>query len=140
FSGNFSGYLTIDVVNFCTNFFPSDPQTYTNDAIATAGWGPTYTPNVLIGDVFFIDNAATAGNISGDPAVPLEFDSRLATTSGYGVKTFYGKYVSSVGTIDCNGAQTENNGTPCTNFNSYATNFQFPGDGREPLGDRYGFR
>jgi hypothetical protein len=146
FSGNFSGYLTIDVVNFCTNFFPSDPQTYTYDAIATAGWGTgsntdgrlTYTPNVLIGDVFFIDNAAAAGNISGDQAVPLEFDSRLFSNTG--VKTFYGKYVNSVVPADCNNAQTEKNGVPCAFYDWYAPNFQFAGDGREPLGDRYGFR
>jgi len=135
FSGSFSGYLTIDVVNFCTNFFPSDPQTYTYDAIATAGWGPTYTPNVLIGDVFFIDNAAVAGNISGDQAVPLEFDSRLVSNTG--VKTFYGKYVKSIVAADCT-VMTENNGTPCATFSPAA--FQFAGDGREPLGDRYGFR
>ena len=143
FSGNFSGYLTIDVVNFCTNFFPSDPQTYTYDAIATAGWGPTYTPNVLIGDVFFIDNAAAAGNISGDPAVPLEFDSRLISNTG--VKTFYGKYVNAVpvsGALSCNGGPSEWNGTPCPFYNNTALGapFLFAGDGREPLGDRYGFR
>ena len=147
FSGNFSGYLTIDVVNFCTNFFPSDPQTYTYDAIATAGWGPTYTPNVLIGDVFFIDNAVTAGNISGDPAIPLEFDSRLISNAG--VKTFYGKYVNSVVPADCVDpvtsfayGQTEKNGTPCPAFNNtaFGASFLFAGDGREPLGDRYGFR
>src|SRR5512140_3809235 len=77
YSGNFSGYLTIDVVNFCTNFFPSDSQFYTYDAIATTGWGPTYTPNVLIGDVFYLDPTVNGGNISGDPMVPMEFDSRL---------------------------------------------------------------
>jgi hypothetical protein len=140
FAGSFSGYLTIDVVNFCTNFFPSDPQTYTYDAIATRGWGSsnelTYTPNVLIGDVFFIDNAAAAGNISGDQAVPLEFDSRLVSNTG--VKTFYGKYVNSIVAADCGGTLTEKNGTPCGLYAPSA--FQFPGDGREPLGDRYGFR
>jgi hypothetical protein len=143
FSGNFSGYLTIDVVNFCTNFFPSDPQYYTYDAIATAGWGGgnterTNTPNVLFGDVFFIDSAAAAGNISGDQAVPLEFDSRLVSNTG--VKTFYGKYVNSIVAADCGGALREKNGIPCNFYNSFAPAFQFAGDGREPLGDRYGFR
>jgi hypothetical protein len=138
YSGNFSGYLTIDVVNFCTNFFPSDTQFYTYDAIATVGWGTTYTPNVLMGDVFYIDNGANSGNISGDPAVAIEFDSRLGVNTG--VKTFYGKYVSSIASADCGGALTENNGTPCAAFNTFAPSFQFAGDGREPLGDRYGFR
>jgi hypothetical protein len=139
YSGNFSGYLTIDVVNFCTNFFPSDAQFYTYDAIATAGWAPTYTPNVLIGDVFYLDNGANGGNISGDPAVAVEFDSRIPTTSA-AVKTFYGKYVKSIVASDCNAALTENNGVPCAFYNSFAPTFQFSGDGREPLGDRYGFR
>ena len=146
YSGNFSGYLTIDVVNFCTNYFPSDPEYYTHDAIATAGWSGgtaplTYTPNVLIGDVFFIDTATTAGNISGDQAVPLEFDSRLHTTQAgpNSVKTFYGKYVNTVPSSACNGFATEWNGVKCNQFTTPAA-FQFAGDGREPLGDRYGFR
>ncbi|HZL98460.1 MAG TPA: hypothetical protein VFB91_07145, partial [Terriglobales bacterium] len=141
FSGNFSGYLTIDVVNFCTNFFPADPQYYTYDAIATVGWGGgntelTYGPNVLFGDVFFIDSATAAGNISGDQAVPLEFDSRLVSNTG--VKTFYGKYVNSIVSADCGGALREKNGIPCTFYNNFALPFAGAGDYREPLGDRYG--
>ena len=69
FKDDLSGYLTIDVVNYCTNFFPDQADFYDKDAIATIGWGTTYTPNVLIGDVFYVDTAANGGNISGDPAV-----------------------------------------------------------------------
>ncbi len=137
-----SGYLTIDVVNYCTNFFPDQADFYTKDAIATTGWtgaGFTYTPNVLIGDVFFVDTASNGGNVSGDPAVAIEFDSRLPYTTT--TKTFFGKYVTAtVSAANCIGEVT-NPVVGCTAYiASYAPTFQFAGDGREPLGDRYGFR
>jgi hypothetical protein len=129
-----SGYVTIDVVNYCTNFFPDQGDFYTKDAIATAGWGPTYTPNVLIGDVFYVDSAANGGNISGDPAVAIEFDTRLPFTAT--TKTFFGKFVATT-TASCAAEIT----TGCASFIAgYAPGFQFPGDGREPLGDHYAFR
>ena len=133
-SGALSGYLTIDVVNFCTNFFPSDAQFYTEDAIATVGWAPTFTPNVLIGDVFYVDTATQSGNISGDPAVPIEFDSRLGFNTT--ARTFFGKFVEK-NAAACAGQEVLAGG--CTQFPS-AAGFRFSGDGREPLGDRYGFR
>ena len=133
-----SGYLTIDVVNYCTNFFPDQPDFYTKDAIATVGWtgaGYTYTPNVLIGDVFYVDSAANGGNISGDPAVAVEFDSRLPFTPF--TKTFFGKFVASTTGTPCPAELTSG----CASYISgYAPQFQYPGDGREPLGDHYGFR
>jgi len=135
FRTDLSGYLTIDVVNYCTNFFPDQGTFYDEDAIATAGWAPTYTPNVLIGDVFYVDSASQGGNVSGDPAVALEFDSRLGFTPV--TKTFFGKFVAFQSTCP---AETT---TPigCQSFiSTYAPAFQFPGDGREPLGDHYGFR
>jgi hypothetical protein len=136
FKSDLSGYLTIDVVNFCTNFFPDQTSFYDEDAIATVGWGPTYTPNVLIGDVFYADAASQGGNVSGDPAVPIEFDARLTQVAPS--KTFFGKFVQSfAGT--CVGEATTITG--CTSFiSAYAPTFQFGGDGREPLGDHYGFR
>lgn len=153
-----SGYLTIDVVNYCTNFFPDQGDFYNKDAIATAGWtqaaypdfpctatapcAVTYTPNVLIGDVFYVDTATLGGNISGDPAVAIEFDSRLVYTGTNLVpltKTFFGKFVAATTFAQCAGETTSTTG--CTLFiNTYAAAFQYPGDGREPLGDRYGFR
>ncbi|MCM3875690.1 MAG: hypothetical protein NEA02_04650 [Thermoanaerobaculia bacterium] len=153
-----SGYLTIDVVNYCTNFFPDQSDFYNKDAIATAGWtqsaypdfpctaaapcAVTYTPNVLIGDVFYVDSATQGGNVSGDPAVAVEFDSRLVYTGTNLVpttKTFFGKFVSATTFTQCAAETTTTTG--CTSFiNTYAAPFQFPGDGREPLGDRYGFR
>jgi hypothetical protein len=135
FKTDLSGYLTIDVVNFCTNFFPDQGGFYDEDAIATVGWGPTYTPNVLIGDVFYVDVASQGGNISGDGAVPVEFDARLTQVAPS--KTFFGKFV--VGASTCAGEATTITG--CTQFiSAYAPAFQFGGDGREPLGDHYGFR
>src|SRR5664280_1420729 len=116
-----SGYLTIDVVNYCTNFFPDQADFYNKDAIATAGWTQnayfagafpctdatcpvTYTPNVLIGDVFYVDTATQGGNVSGDPAVAIEFDSRLHYTGGAATpttRTFYGKFVSASAISAC---------------------------------------
>jgi len=135
FKTDLSGYLTIDVVNYCTNYFPDQGNFYDEDAIATAGWGPTWTPNVLIGDVFYIDSATVGGNISGDPAVPVEFDSRLVSNNPKS-KTFFGKFV-----YDKSACLPETTGAGCASFiSTYAATFQYPGDGREPLGDHYGFR
>ena len=150
-----SGYLTIDVVNYCTNFFPDQGDFYNKDAIATAGWTQTtaalnpgcpvpataclltYTPNVLIGDVFYVDSATQGGNVSGDPAVAIEFDTRLPFTAT--TKTFFGKFVALKTATQCLNETTT--ATGCTAYiNAYAAAYQFPGDGREPLGDHYGFR
>jgi hypothetical protein len=135
FSGDFTGYLTIDVTNYCTNYFPNQYQFYTLDAIATRGWDLNGGPNVLMGDIFFLDPAAAGGNISGDQAIALEFDVRLESstnnwqTSAY--KTFYARYAT----------QTTDyiDPVPAANLNIPVA-FQFSGDGREPLGTTYGFR
>ena len=138
YAGALSGYITIDVVNFCTNYFPDQAQFYNEDAIATTGWSPTYTPNVLTGDVFFIDASATGGNVSGDPAVALEFDTRLNWTGGVAapVKTFFGKFVYNIAQPACAGEGTGG----CPAAAPQQAPFVFGGDGREPLGDHYGFR
>lgn len=138
YAGALSGYITIDVVNFCTNYFPDQAQFYNEDAIATTGWSPTYTPNVLMGDVFFVDSGAAAGNISGDPAVPVEFDTRLNWTGGPAapVKTFFGKFAYAIAQPACAAEGTGG----CAAAAPQQAPFVFGGDGREPLGDRYGFR
>ena len=55
--GDFSGYATFDVVNYCTSLLPTDRDYYANEALATAGWGADNggpgDPNVLIGDYFY---------------------------------------------------------------------------------------
>jgi hypothetical protein len=141
YSGGLGGYLTIDVVNYCTNYFPDQAQFYTEDAIATEGWSTTYTPNVLIGDVFYIDSAANGGNISGDPTVAVEYDTRLNWTTGAAapVKTFFGKFVydKTIVTPVCGGAEATGG---CPAIAPQQAPFVFGGDGREPLGDHYGFR
>lgn len=128
YSGDFSGYMTLDVNNYCSRYFPNQDIYYRNDAIATTGWAAYgYTPNAIIGDIFYLDGNATAGNISGDPMVALEYDYRLQGGAGGALnhKTFYGKFWE---TLDL--------GTPTATGPTYA----FIGDGREPLGNRYGFR
>lgn len=127
FKGDFSGYVTIDVVNYCTLKFPSSANFYYLDAIATKGWGGSPGPNVLFGDVFYIDGTLNTGNISGDPMVPIEFDSRLDWVPD---NTFYSRYW----TLDL---------VPRAGADAAPVAYQFSGDGREALGGgsaRYGFR
>ena len=118
-------------MNYCTNWFPDQETFYTYEAIATRGWAGNGGPNVLMGDVFFIDPSNPSGNISGNPAVSLEFDERLeydtATWALSPYKTFYGRYGSDVGGL---------NDTTSLVGGVWA----FRGDGREPLGYNYGFR
>lgn len=134
-AGDFSGYVTIDVANFCTQAFPSTDSYYINDAIATLGWGYYPGSNVIMGDVFYKDQTpglvagGAMGNISGDQTVPLEFDARLywgpyASIGVTRAKTFYGRYY---------------NVTDNFNVGPNAA-YSFPGDGREPLGTHYAFR
>jgi hypothetical protein len=132
FKTDLSGYLTIDVVNYCTNYFPENVVFYNEDAIATAGWGPTSSPNALIGDIFYIDTASQAGNISGDQAIAIEFDPML--TYAAASKTFFGKFVGY--NNSCGAELTVGCSVPFPAPLAY----RFPGDGREPLGDHYGFR
>jgi hypothetical protein len=90
-----------------------------------------------MGDVFYIDPAASEGNISGDQAVALEFDSRLDwNVTGPGPKTFFGRHVATQVSTCAN--ETGGGGIGCNAF--VPPTYQFGGDGREPLGDRYGFR
>jgi hypothetical protein len=122
FSGDFSGYITFDVVNYCTNFFPDQIDYYAKDAIATAGWDG-YGPNAIMGDVFYVDSNSTNGNISGDPMVSLEFNADLNWLFD---KTFYGRYrTTGTDALVASGAQAP---------------YSFIGDGREPLGQHYAFR
>jgi hypothetical protein len=123
FSGDFSGYITFDVVNYCTNFFPAQIDYYTKDAIATAGWDG-HGPNAIMGDVFYIDSSAVNGNISGDPMVSLEFDAGLDDWTIF--KTFYGRYRIL--------------GDDSLAVPAFQLPYAFIGDGREPLGQHYGFR
>jgi hypothetical protein len=133
FATDLSGYLTIDVVNYCTNYFPENAVFYNEDAIATSGWGPTFTPNALIGDIFYVDSASQSGNISGDQAIAIEFDPVLPFTA-LNLKTFFGKFVS---TSTC---AAETTGTGCAGVFAAPVAYRFPGDGRESLSDHYGFR
>lgn len=127
FSGDFSGYITFDVVNYCTNFFPDQIDYYSKDAISTAGWFEAgYNVNAIMGDVFYIDSNSTNGNISGDPMVSLEFDN-VEPFIWTNERTFYGRYRTT-------GVDTGTNVAPG------ASTYAFVGDGREPLGQHYAFR
>jgi len=152
FKTDLSGYLTIDVVNYCTNFFPENPDFFDKDAIATAGWTvpagcdlpnsivactQTFTPNALIGDIFYVDSAAVGGNISGDQAIALEFDQTLVFTD-LSRKSFFGKFLFFQS--NCPGDLERTSPAGCVVGTPGAAPFQFSGDGREALGNHYGFR
>jgi hypothetical protein len=119
-SGDFSGYLTLDVVNYCTTYFPDSINYYTNDAIATAGWsGSGYTPNVLIGSYKYVDSSCGTGG-EYHPMPALAFDASL---NWLVAKTFYSKYrTTGVDSGVGGGAQAP---------------FSFVGDGRKPLGTTF---
>jgi hypothetical protein len=137
FKTDLSGYLTIDVVNYCTNYFPDTNLApfFDYDAIATSGWGPTASPNALIGDIFYVDSASTGGNISGDQAIAIEFDPILVM-GNLNIKTFYGKFVLNSACV----AEVSGGGCNTGISANVPVAYRFPGDGRETLGDHYGFR
>lgn len=124
YAGDFTGYLTLDVVNYCTNYFPDEAGYYRNDALATAGWREHgYTPNVLVGDVFVVDPTPFVGSVWAETAVALEFDRRLDWATH---KTFYGRY---------EGLEPG----PASPIAGVPAEYAFRGDGREPLGTAWGF-
>jgi hypothetical protein len=87
----FRGSLTIDVVNYATNFFASDASFFANDAIATV-W-PDGTVNVLQGSSTRSENSVPAG---GYPLEVLRFDPTLSwSTAG---STFYAAFFTSLDT------------------------------------------
>jgi hypothetical protein len=122
-TGDFSGYVTFDVVNYCTTFFPTQGEYYADDAIATLL--PGYSPNAIIGDSFYLDSSVPSGHISGSPMVALEFEGEL--TDWNQVKTFYGRYRSAMPADD-----GVNIAVP--------SEFRWIGDGREALSNHYAFR
>lgn len=125
-SSDFSGYVTFDVVNYCTSFLPTDRDYYVNEALATAGWGRDNggpgDPNAIIGDYFYIGTDPNDPHVSGESMVALRF---LPELGGWvGKKTFYGRYDGFGDMVSA----------------AVPSAYQFIGDGREALGTRYGFR
>jgi hypothetical protein len=125
-SGDFSGYVTFDVVNYCTSFLPTDRDYYVNEALATAGWGKENggpgDPNVIIGDYFYVGTDPNEPHVSGESMVALRFLPELGGWNGK--KTFYGRYDGFGDMVSA----------------AVPSAYQFIGDGREALGTRYGFR
>jgi hypothetical protein len=79
------GYVTIDAVNRCNLFFPTDVGYF-----ASGGLGVASNRNVLWGDWSLIDsstNSAQAGNL-----VHIEASADDPLTSTPGNPTFYGRY------------------------------------------------
>ena len=134
------GYVTIDMVNYCTLGNPNDPGYWTTDA---AGF-----ENNLWGDYIFTSGAGIG--TFGFPAVAIEATSLLdsggpgifnlsdntaaptnpASTTGPGKRTFYRRYVTAADTVGCVNAM------PAPQ-NAWDCGF---GDQREPLGLKYAAR
>lgn len=84
------GYVTVDVVDNCTDLLPSDPGYFAVDGDPDAGVAGD--DNVLWGDFFYFDRAT--GRSEGDLLVSLGADRGAF---GPGDLTFYGRYVGSSG-------------------------------------------
>lgn len=128
FAGDFSGFLTLDVVNYCTTFLPDEAGYYARDALATTGWraesAGRHSVNALVGEVVYVDDEPSAPRASSMEMVALEFDARLDWSTS---KTFGNRY---------NGFEAPGAMPPAGVPPAYA----FRGDGREPLGTSYAFR
>jgi hypothetical protein len=82
-TGVLRGYVTVDTVNACNLFFPSDWAYY--DQFVT-------DQNVLWGDYFYVNNDPVTGNFAwGDTLVHIE---ACSTCFAPGNHTFYGRYNS----------------------------------------------
>lgn len=132
-----SGYVTIDMVNYCTFDNPNDPAYWEDVA---AGF-----ENSLWGD-YTIQSEGTTPTFGG-PLVALEAD--VAARTGFNgsnasidqpIRTFYARYwESSDGTVNISTPPGGYNGGQAY-FNSIGL-FEPPiGDMREPLGITYGAR
>lgn len=80
------GYLTVDVVNRCTDALPGDPG-YFGDGGA-AGFD-----NVLWGDYVVVGNSAAPSLAQSDALVHLQASTSDPLTATPGRPTFYGRYV-----------------------------------------------
>ncbi|HEY3570405.1 MAG TPA: thrombospondin type 3 repeat-containing protein [Thermoanaerobaculia bacterium] len=81
-----TGYVTVDVVNFCSPLNPASPGYFVQ-----GGKGVAANDNVLIGEYAYVDGRR--GSAEGEQAVHIAADAE-AFGSGY---TFYGRYVNGDG-------------------------------------------
>jgi hypothetical protein len=83
-------YVTVDVVNLCSTVFPNQSGYWTGAVPKSA--------NVLIGDIFYVDQAR---NFSESiPAVAVESGAVLTTAQGTGAGNFYGRTTAARGVDD----------------------------------------
>jgi hypothetical protein len=134
------GYVTIDMVNYCTLTNQDDPHYFTNDVLGfennlwgdyifvnSAGVSTMGFPAVAIEATSLIDAGLGApGSLSDDTAAP----TNPASTTGPGKRTFYRRYVTLADTIPCV------NPIPAPQ-NAWDCGF---GDQREPLGLKWAAR
>ena len=157
-NGNLSGYVTIDMANYCTVTFPDDPSYYDLDAIGYE--------NNLFGDYLIVSNSGIptlgASTVQVEAALdnviifdgvffPPQFDGFLYGSifgsiqpfnegDGY-TRTFYARYWSDplTGNFgDSGGISNGDEGAYMSAVFPFVTATY--GDQREPLGVRYGVR
>ncbi|HKV13049.1 MAG TPA: hypothetical protein VJ725_33215 [Thermoanaerobaculia bacterium] len=83
---NLVGYVTVDAVNKCNLFFPTDVNYF-----VPGGQGIASNRNVLWGDWFLVDPSTNLAQ--GDTLVHIEASADDPRTSTPGSYTFYGRYV-----------------------------------------------
>lgn len=131
------GYVTIDMVNYCTIGFPDNFGTYQWDA---DGW-----ENNLWGDYILVSGAGVP--TFGNPTVNIEADTvglNWGNVAGP-IRNFYARYWEAPDGTDYGDNGTTTNGDESTNgylatvFPNLFPNFTF-GDMREPLGETWAAR
>jgi hypothetical protein len=137
------GYVTIDMINYCTLTNPDDPLYWTQDAggyennlwgdyiyTSGAGLGTLGFPAVAIEATsladFCFDCAFDEGSLSDNTAAPAD----PASATGPGKRTFYRRYLLVADAVPCVNAM------PAPQ-NAWDCGF---GDQREPLGLKYAAR
>ena len=149
FKTDLSGYLTIDVVNFCTNYFPENELFYNEDAIATTGWSlpKGCDPTIGIRACTAVVHAERPDGrrllhrhrLAGRQHQRRPGDRDRVQPGSRRSKRFPFSRPSSGSSSPPAAAAPRLTGGGCVTL-GVPPDFQFPGDGRETLGERYGFR
>ncbi len=127
-SGPATGYVTIDMANYCSISNPSDAAYYEFNALGME--------NNLFGDIIFISGEGVG--TYGAAAVALESDPSFAgQTGGFRTRTFYARYWSPAQITGCPNCGSGVSGEDLLLDSPWNVGI---GDQREPLGLRWAAR
>jgi hypothetical protein len=129
-SGPAVGYVTIDMVNYCTLANPNDPSYYISNALGGE--------NNLFGDIIFTSNAGIG--TYGMGMVAIESDPSFSSANqadDVRMRTFYARYWAPSQITGCPNCVS---GVSEENLATRAPWDVLQGDQREPLGLRYAAR